>query len=129
MSGDVRAKDNKSSLSHRAQQKFNAGKYEEAVDALEKLVEEIDPRQDFKVRHNVALARFVAGLDTPDKLQQALRQNLRTQLQEHDKNSKPSAATGEGETEETVEDSNSFSIEREMAYLRYNYAAALFLSK
>ncbi|OWZ20409.1 CCR4-NOT transcription complex subunit [Phytophthora megakarya] len=128
MSGDVRAKDNKSSLSHRAQQKFNAGKYEEAVDALEKLVEEIDPRQDFKVRHNVALARFAAGLDSPDKLQQALRQNLRTQLQEHDKNSKPAVAA-EGEAEETVEESNSFSIEREMAYLRYNYAAALFLSK
>ncbi|KAG1701530.1 hypothetical protein DVH05_010831 [Phytophthora capsici] len=122
-------KDNKSSLSHRAQQKFNAGKYEEAVDALEKLVEEIDPRQDFKVRHNVALARFAAGLDTPDKLQQALRQNLRSQLQEHDKNSKPAAVIDGGETEEAVEDSGSFSIERETAYLRYNYAASLFLSK
>ncbi|KAG6962195.1 hypothetical protein JG687_00007283 [Phytophthora cactorum] len=128
MSGDARAKDNKSSLSHRAQQKFNAGKYEEAVDALEKLVEEIDPRQDFKVRHNVALARFVACLDTPDKLQQALRQNLRTQLQEHDKNSKPSSSAVDGEFEET-EDSGSFSIERETAYLRYNYAASLFLTK
>ncbi|ETO78822.1 hypothetical protein, variant 1 [Phytophthora nicotianae P1976] len=128
MSGDARAKDNKSSLSHRAQQKFNAGKYEEAVDALEKLVEEIDPRQDFKVRHNVALARFAAGLDTPDKLQQALRQNLRTQLQEHDKNSKPASSAADGESEET-EDSGSFSIERETAYLRYNYAASLFLTK
>ncbi|KAL3671924.1 hypothetical protein V7S43_002591 [Phytophthora oleae] len=123
------AKDNKSSLSHRAQQKFNAGKYEEAVDALEKLVEEIDPRQDFKVRHNVALARFAAGLDTPDKLQQALRQNLRSQLQEHDKNSKPAAVADGGETDEAAEDSGSFSIERETAYLRYNYAASLFLSK
>ncbi|KAL7692648.1 putative tetratricopeptide-like helical domain superfamily, ribonuclease H-like superfamily [Plasmopara halstedii] len=118
-------KDNKSSLSHRAQQKFNAGKYEEAVDALEKLVEELDPRQDLKVRHNLALARFAARLDTPDKLQQALRQNLRTQLQEYEKNSKV-ASTLDAETEG---DSGSFSIDRELAYLRYNYAASLFLSK
>lgn len=124
------AKDNKSSLSHRAQQKFNAGKYVEAVDALEKLVEEIDPKQDFKVRHNVALARFAAGLDTPDKLQAALKQSLRTQLQEHDKSSKTeAAAAGEGESEETPDDSGSFSIERELSYLRYNYAASLFVTK
>lgn len=119
------AKDNKSSLSHRAQQKFNVGKYEEAVDALEKLVEEIDPRQDFKVRHNVALARFAAKLDPPDKLQQALRQNLRTQLKEHENNSKP-VSTAEAET---GEDSGSFSIDRETAYLRFNYAASLFMAK
>ncbi|KAG7398569.1 CCR4-NOT transcription complex subunit 10 [Phytophthora boehmeriae] len=132
MSGDARAKDNKSSLSHRAQQKFNAGKYVEAVDALEKLVEEIDPRQDFKVRHNVALARFAAGLDTPDKLQMALRQSLRTQLQEHDKNSKPAAANAvEGEAGEdgAMNDNASFSIERELSYLRYNFAASLFMTK
>ncbi|KAL4109324.1 hypothetical protein PRIC1_001025 [Phytophthora ramorum] len=121
------AKDNKSSLSHRAQQKFNAGKYEEAVDALEKLVEEIDPRQDFKVRHNVALARFAAALDSPDKLQQALRLNLRAQQQEHDKGSKPAASAAADADD--AEDSGSFSIERELAYLRYNYAAALFLCK
>ena len=69
----------------------SGGKYEEAVDALEKLVEEIDPRQDFKVRHNVALARFAAGLDTPGKMQLALQQILRTQMQENDK--KPTLAT------------------------------------
>ncbi|RMX64948.1 hypothetical protein KXD40_001181 [Peronospora effusa] len=135
MSGEVRAKDNKSSLSHRAQQKYNGGKYEEAVDALEKLVEEIDPRQDFKVRHNLALARFAAGLDTPDQLQLALKQNLRTQLQEHDKKNKsaPAAAgdsiNGEDAAASVAESSGSFSIEREVAYVRYNYAAALFLSK
>ncbi|KAI9922501.1 hypothetical protein PsorP6_002473 [Peronosclerospora sorghi] len=134
MSEDVRAKENKSSLSHRAQLKFNAGKYEEAVDALEKLVEEIDPRQDYKVRHNVALARFAAGLDTPEKLQLALKQNLRTQLQEHEKSNKStplaaeSAANGENAAN-IPDDSGSFSIERELAYLRYNYAAALFLTK
>ncbi|CAH0479756.1 unnamed protein product [Peronospora belbahrii] len=135
MSGDIRTEDNKSSLSHRAQQKFNGGKYEEAVDALEKLVEEIDPRQDFKVRHNVALARFAAGLDTPEKLQLALKQNLRTQLQEYEKNTKfvsvgaGDAVNGENGGTAVAMNSGSFSIEREMAYLRYNYAAALFLLK
>jgi len=99
------------------------------VDALEKLVEEIDPRQDFKVRHNVALARFAAGLDTPDKLQQALKLSLRSQLQEHEKSSKPAASAGEGDEAAASDSGDAFSIEREMAYLRYNYAAALFLSK
>uniref|UniRef100_A0AAV1T8P8 CCR4-NOT transcription complex subunit n=1 Tax=Peronospora matthiolae TaxID=2874970 RepID=A0AAV1T8P8_9STRA len=139
MSGDVRAKDNKSSLSHRAQQKFNAGKYEEAVDALEKLVDEIDPRQDFKVRHNVALARFAAGLDTPGKMQLALQQILRAELQENDRKPALAAAPAadvavNGEdaavgVDVAGKDSGSFSIERETAYLRYNYAAALFMSK
>ncbi|TDH65719.1 hypothetical protein CCR75_006756 [Bremia lactucae] len=118
-------KDNKSSLSHRAQQKFNAGKYEEAVDALEKLVEEIGPRQDFKVRHNAALTRFVAGLDNPVKLQEALRQNLRTQLQEHEKN-KTFTSSNDGETQEAE---SALSINRETTYLRYNYAASLFMTK
>lgn len=154
-------KDNKTSLSHRAQQKFkcvhrplrsawrlclrlegtdarwmkkknthththSAGKYVEAVDALEKLAEEMDAKQDFKVRHNAAVARFAAGVDGADKLQVALRQGLRVLEAEHEK-AKTGAATGAA-GDNNGEDAGC-SGAQEAAFLRYNYAAALFLGK
>lgn len=114
----------------------SAGKYVEAVDALEKLLEEIDARHDFKVRHNVALARFAAGVDGADKLQAALRGNLRSLEQEFEKG-KNNAASAGGESaaaapkggEDDADAAGSGSIEQEGAYLRYNYAAVLFLAK
>lgn len=106
----------------------------EAVDALEKLAEEMDAKQDAKVRHNAAVARFAAGADGADKLQLALRQSLRALEQEFEKSKVSAGAAGGSSSNGTDEDASSsssaaFSIDQEAAFLRYNYAASLFLGK
>jgi CCR4-NOT transcription complex subunit 10 len=105
----------------------SAGKYVEAVDALDKLADEMDATQDAKVRHNAAVARFAAGTDGADKLQLALRQSLRALEQEFEKSK--SSSNGVDESDAGSSSSSSASIDQEAAFLRYNYAAALFLGK
>ncbi|KAJ0409333.1 hypothetical protein ATCC90586_000570 [Pythium insidiosum] len=109
MSGDSRGKDNKSSLAHRAQQKYNAGKYVEAMDALQKLSEEIAPARDLKVQHNLVVAGVMAGKYAPREFELHLR-NLLGALADERRG-------------------DAFSLEREAAWLRYNLAASLFQQK
>ncbi|GLD92980.1 hypothetical protein PINS_up001572 [Pythium insidiosum] len=109
MSGDARGKDNKSSLAHRAQQKYNAGKYVEAMDALQKLSEEIAPARDLKVQHNLVVAGVLAAKYAPREFELHLR-NLLGALADERRG-------------------DAFSLEREAAWLRYNLAASLFQQK
>ncbi|TMW63246.1 hypothetical protein Poli38472_002187 [Pythium oligandrum] len=116
MSGDsARGKDNKSSLAHRAQQKYNAGKYVEAIDALQKLSEEIAPERDVKVQHNLVLAGFVSGKYAPREFEHNLRNLLSALSEDGDK--------------KKGDESAAFSMEREASFIRYNLAASLFQQK
>lgn len=51
----------------------SAGKYAEAIDALDKLVSEIAPERDFKVQHNLAVAHFVSGRSNTKEFECELR--------------------------------------------------------
>ncbi|DBA03658.1 TPA: hypothetical protein N0F65_006837 [Lagenidium giganteum] len=117
MAGDSRVKDNKSSLAHRAQQKYNAGKFVEAIDALQKLSEEIAPERDLKVQHNLVLAGFVSAKYSAKEFESNLRNLLSSVMEEAEKRK-----NGD-------KDDGGFSIERESSFIRYNLAACLFQQK
>ncbi|KAF1330221.1 Ccr4-not transcription complex subunit, partial [Globisporangium splendens] len=118
MWGESRGKENKSSLAHRAQQKYNAGKYIEAIDALQKLAEEIAPERDSKVQHNLLLAGFVAGNTSAKELELSLRNLLSSILDAADK-----------KVDAGADCEVKFAAERESSFIRYNLAACLFHQK
>lgn len=95
----------------------SAGKYAEAVDALQKLAEELAPERDAKVQQNLLLAGFAAGHAAPRELEASLRNLLSATLDAAER--KADAADLEA----------SFAAEREAAFVRYNLAASLFTQK
>lgn len=115
-------KDNKSSLAHRAQQKYNAGKYVEAIDALQKLSEEIAPDRDLKVQHNLVLAGFVAAKYQVKEFESSLRNLLSSLTDDADARRRSGMSLSDS-------DGDGISHEREASFIRYNLAAALFQQK
>lgn len=96
----------------------SAGKYVEAIDALQKLAEEIAPERDSKVQHNLLLAGFVAGNTAPKELELSLRNLLSSILDAADK-----------KVDAGADYEVKFAAERESAFIRYNLAACLFHQK
>jgi CCR4-NOT transcription complex subunit 10 len=95
---------------------FSAGKYVEAIDALQKLSEEIAPERDVKVQHNLVLAGYVSGKYGAKDFEHSLR-NLLSALASDDNDKKRSDVM------------DAASLERESSFIRYNLAAALFQQK
>lgn len=96
----------------------SAGKYVEAIDALQKLSEEIAPDRDLKVQHNLVLAAFVSGKYSSIEFEQNLRNLLSLVADDMGKQRK----NGNG-------DDGSGSLERESSFVRYNLAVSLFQQK
>lgn len=96
----------------------SAGKYVEAIDALQKLAEEIAPERDSKVQHNLLLAGFVAGNTAPKDLELSLRNLLSAILDAADK-----------KVDAGADCEVKFAAERESSFIRYNLAACLFHQK
>lgn len=90
----------------------------EAIDALQKLSEEIAPDRDLKVQHNLVLAAFVSGKYSSTEFEQNLRNLLSLVADDMAKQRK----NGNG-------DDGSGSLERESSFVRYNLAASLFQQK
>lgn len=90
----------------------------EAIDALQKLAEEIAPERDSKVQHNLLLAGFVAGNTAPKELELSLRNLLSSILDAADK-----------KVDAGADYEVKFAAERESAFIRYNLAACLFHQK
>lgn len=90
----------------------------EAIDALQKLAEEIAPERDSKVQHNLLLAGFVAGNTAPKELELSLRNLLSSILDAADK-----------KVDAGADYEVKFAAERESSFIRYNLAACLFHQK
>lgn len=93
----------------------------EAIDALQKLAEEIAPDRDSKVQHNLLLAGFAAGHTAPRELEASLRNLLSAVVDAAEKKREKSADAADYDAK--------FAAEREAAFLRYNLAACLFHQK